>query len=154
MTNVLIVGGNGFIGSHLVNKLAITHSISLTVLDLYPWPYDALPKGVTFIQGSLSDNTLIRRILREKEIDVVYHIAWATIHETATRDPVGDVELNLIPSLGLLEACREANVSRVIFVSSGGAIYGLPGTYPISESHPTNPINAYGITKLAVEKYL
>ncbi len=154
MNHVLVVGGNGFIGSDLVNRLAITHSSALTVLDLYPRRYDATPEGVTFIQGSLSDTRLVRRILLEHDISVVYHIAWATIHETATRDPVADAELNLIPTLGLLEACREANVTRVIFVSSGGAVYGLPKSYPVSEDNPTNPINAYGITKLAVEKYL
>ncbi|HJX93942.1 MAG TPA: NAD-dependent epimerase/dehydratase family protein [Pyrinomonadaceae bacterium] len=154
MNRVLVVGGNGFIGSHLVNKLAASNLADLIVLDLYPRPYDVLPEGVTFIQGSLVDPSLVRRILIDNDVSVVYHLAWASIHETATRDPIADVEQNLIPSINLLEACRDANVKRVIFVSSGGTVYGLPQSNPVAEDHPTNPINAYGVSKLAVEKYL
>ena len=154
MNQILVVGGNGFIGSHLVNSLASSHPNAVTVLDLYPRSYDAIPEGVSFIQGSLSDTNLVRRILMDRDIRIVYHVAWVGIHETATRNPVADAELNLMPAISLLEACREANVTRVIFISSGGTVYGLPKSYPIAEDHPTNPINAYGITKLAVEKYL
>lgn len=154
MKRVLVVGGNGFIGSHLVNKLAASGNAAVTVLDLYPRPYDALPKGAQFIQGTLSDSSLVRRILIDQGIEAVYHMAWASIHETANRDPEADVEQNLIPTISLLEACREAEVKRVIFTSSGGTVYGVPLTDTVTEAHPTNPINAYGVSKLTVEKYL
>ena len=97
---------------------------------------------------------IVRQILEDNQIHLVYHTAWANIHETATKDPLGDIQTNVASSLNLLSACNETGVRRVIYLSSGGTVYGLPHSYPIPESHPTNPINAYGITKLLIEKYL
>lgn len=153
MQNILITGGNGFIASHLVDNLAAAgHRI--TVLDVYPRTYDSLPEGVNFVQGNLQDIHLICRTLEDHRIDLVYHAAWANIAETALKDPVADVQTNLVASINLLSACRDTGVKRVVYLSSGGTVYGLPKHIPISEDHPTDPINAYGITKLMVEKYL
>ena len=153
MKNILITGGNGFIASHLVDTLAASgHKV--TVLDVYPRPYDSLPRGVNFVQGTLQDIHLVRRTLEDHRIELVYHAAWANIHETALKDPVADVQTNLVASINLLSACQDTGVKRVIYLSSGGTVYGLPKHIPIPEDHPTNPINAYGITKLTVEKYL
>lgn len=153
MKNILITGGNGFIASHLVDTLAASgHKV--TVLDVYPRPYDSLPQGVNFVQGTLQDIHLVRRTLEDHRIELVYHAAWANIHETALKDPVADVQTNLVASINLLSACQDTGVKRVIYLSSGGTVYGLPKHIPIPENHPTNPINAYGITKLTVEKYL
>ena len=153
MKNILITGGNGFIASHLVDILAASgHKV--TVLDVYPRPYDSLPQGVNFVQGTLQDIHLVRRTLEDHRIELVYHAAWANIHETALKDPVADVQTNLVASINLLSACQDTGVKRVIYLSSGGTVYGLPKHIPIPENHPTNPINAYGITKLTVEKYL
>lgn len=153
MKNILITGGNGFIASHLVDILAASgHKV--TVLDVYPRPYDSLPRGVNFVQGTLQDIHLVRRTLEDHRIELVYHAAWANIHETALKDPVADVQTNLVASINLLSACQDTGVKRVIYLSSGGTVYGLPKHIPIPENHPTNPINAYGITKLTVEKYL
>jgi UDP-glucose 4-epimerase len=154
MAHILVTGGNGFIGSHIVDALAHSGQHHVTVLDIYPRLYDPIPSGVTFVQGNLSDPSLIRRTLEDNAIQFVYHIAWTTIHETSLKDPVADIETNLVMSVRLLEACRDARVKRVVYISSGGTVYGLPHTLPIREDHPTNPINAYGVTKLAVEKYL
>ena len=153
MKNILITGGNGFIASHLVDILAASgHKV--TVLDVYPRPYDSLPRGVNFVQGTLQDIHLVRRTLEDHRIELVYHAAWANIHETALKDPVADVQTNLVASINLLSACQDTGVKRVIYLSSGGTVYGLPKHIPIPENHPTNPINAYGITTLTVEKYL
>jgi UDP-glucose 4-epimerase len=88
--------------------------------------------------------------------DVVYHLLWTTtaIHEVANRDPAADVQANLLPTIHLIEACRAAGAGRLVFTSSGGTVYGRTQTAPIPESHPTNPVSAYGVSKLAVEKYL
>ncbi len=153
MQNILITGGNGFIASHLVDSLAAS-GYGITVLDVYPRPYDPLPQSVNFVQGTLQDIHLIRRTLEDHRIDLVYHAAWANIAETALKDPVADVQTNLVASINLLSACRDTGVKRVMYLSSGGTVYGLPKHNPISEDHPTDPINAYGITKLMVEKYL
>jgi UDP-glucose 4-epimerase len=85
---------------------------------------------------------------------VVYHFVSTTLPKTSNDDPIYDVRSNLIDTLQLLEACVEAGVRKVIFASSGGTVYGLPQTVPITEEHPTSPITSYGIVKLAVEKYL
>lgn len=153
MQHILVTGGNGFIGSHLVDALAaLGHKI--IILDLFPRTIDRLPDGASFIQGSLQDLHTVRHILEDQKIEVVYHTAWANIHETALKDPLGDIQTNLVASINLLNACQDTGVKRLVYISSGGTVYGLPREIPIKEDHPTHPINAYGITKLMVEKYL
>lgn len=153
MRQILVTGGNGFIGSHLVDALAASGD-RVIVLDLFPRVNSSMPEGVLFIQGNLQDLHTVRHILEDNQIDLVYHTAWANIHETATKDPLGDIQTNVGSSINLLTACHDTGVKRVVYLSSGGTVYGLPQEYPIKESHPTNPINAYGVTKLIVEKYL
>jgi UDP-glucose 4-epimerase len=147
----LVVGGNGFIGSHLVDRLLFS-GWAVTVLDVQERRYEPMPERVRFIKGDLAQPFLVRESLID--VDIVFHLAWSTIHESSNHDLVADVQANLIPSIRLFEACRQADVKRVVFVSSGGAVYGRPYELPILESHPKNPISGYGITKLAVEKYL
>ncbi|MCP5097452.1 MAG: NAD-dependent epimerase/dehydratase family protein, partial [Chloroflexi bacterium] len=137
--------------SHLVNRL-VTDKWQVTVLDLYERRYDNIPDSVRFIRGDLSQAYLIREALIG--IDVVFHLAWATIHEVANQDPSADVNANLIPSLQLIETAHQAKVKRFVFPSSGGTVYGPVKTLPIHETYPKRPINAYGVTKLAFEKYL
>jgi UDP-glucose 4-epimerase len=153
MGNILITGGNGFIASHLVDAL-VDLKQKVNVLDLYPRQYDKLPEGVNFVQGNLQDVNVFRRVMEDRQVELVVHAAWANIHETSLKDPVGDVQTNLVASINLLNACRDLGVKRVVFISSGGTVYGLPRNLPIHEGHPENPISAYGITKLMVEKYL
>jgi UDP-glucose 4-epimerase len=151
MRKALVVGGNGFIGSHLVDAL-VKQGWKVAVLDLHERRYEPAPASVEYIQGDLSQSYLVREAVTG--VDIVFHLAWATIHEVSNYDPAADVHANLIPSLHLLEACRQAEVHRIVFSSSGGTVYGIPQALPITEGHPHYPINAYGITKLAVEKYL
>jgi UDP-glucose 4-epimerase len=87
-------------------------------------------------------------------VDVVFHLAWTTVHETSNQDPAADASANLIPSIRLLEDCLRAGIGRVVFTSSGGTVYGQVRSTPTPETHPQNPISGYGITKLAVEHYL
>ena len=87
------------------------------------------------------------------ECDVVFHLISTTLPKNSNDNPIYDVETNLVPTLGLLEAARIGKVKRVVFASSGGTVYGRPIQTPIAETHPTNPICAYGITTLAIEKY-
>lgn len=151
MNKALVVGGNGFIGSHLVDEL-LRRGWRVTVLDIQERRYAAMPAAVNFIQGDISQSYLVREALTG--VDVVFHLAWATIHEVANRDPSADVSANLVPSLLLVEACRQAGIKRFVFPSSGGTVYGPVQEVPIRETDRQNPINAYGISKLAMEKYL
>jgi len=152
--NILVTGGNGFIGSHLVDRLASQPGTSVTVFDIYPRLYGPLPAHTNFIQGNLNDIGSIRKALVDFNIKLVYHTAWANIPESAQKNVIADLETNVIPTVHLLDACCEVGIKRFIFLSSGGGVYGIPNKIPIPESHPTNPINAYGVTKLTIEKYL
>jgi UDP-glucose 4-epimerase len=152
--NILITGGNGFIGSHLLDSLAASKQHQIVVLDLYPRAYEPAPENVTFITGNLDDVSLLGRILIDLRIEVVYHLAWTTISESAIKNPAADISQNLIPTVNLLDACISAKVRQVIYLSSGGTVYGIPKSIPVREDAPTNPISAYGITKLAAEKYI
>lgn len=154
MTHILITGGNGFIGANIVDALAENPQYRITVYDLYPRKFGPLPKGVEFIQADLSDPALVRQALVDCGAEQVIHAAWATIHETALKDPRADISANLLPTINLLEACTYAGIQRVHFLSSGGTVYGIPASLPVAENAPTFPINPYGIAKLAVEKYL
>lgn len=146
----LVTGGNGFIGSHLVDALSAS-GWSVTILDINERQFDPIPNGVCFIQRDIS-----RYLLRESTIgaDAVFHLAWSSTPEASIRDPIADIEDNLIASVRLIESCRIKGVKRVVFLSSGGTIYGVEAELPIAVDHPKNPVTSYGITKLAVEGYL
>ena len=154
MSRALVVGGNGFIGAHLVQKLVET-GWEVTVLHKYEQPrYSKMPVPVRFLRGDLTQESLLAEAVAGQ--DVVFHLLWTTtaIHEVANRDPAADVQANLLPTIHLIEACRAAGVGRLLFTSSGGTVYGRTPVAPIPEDHPNNPVNAYGVSKLAVEKYL
>ena len=154
MSRALVVGGNGFIGAHLVQKLVDT-GWDVTILHKYEQPrYSKMPTAVRFLRGDLTQESLLAEAVQNQ--DVVFHLLWTTtaIHEVANRDPAADVQANLVPTIHLVEACLAAGVGRLVFTSSGGTVYGRTQTAPIPEDHPNNPVNAYGVSKLAVEKYL
>ena len=147
----LVTGGSGFIGTHLVDRL-VALGWKVRVLDLFDRRFGPAPAGVDLVRADLSNEYAVREALID--VDVVFHLAWSTIHEVATREPLQDIEANVMPSVQLIDHCHSSGVQRVVFFSSGGTVYGPTQDLPITEAHPTYPINAYGITKLAVEKYL
>lgn len=149
--NALVTGGNGFIGSHLVDAL-VEIGWNVTIIDILQRRYDSIPKGVRFIPGSVANDYQLREAILGT--DVVFHLAWTSIHEVSNRDPIADIQENLIPSIRLLETCRREKVKRVVYLSSGGTIYGIVDQEPIPVEKPRKPITSYGITKMAVEEYL
>lgn len=147
----LVVGGNGFIGGHLVWRLVeIGHEVK--VYDRGPTRFRSAPEESEYVEGELGNYGLLRGAV--EGVEVVYHLVSTTLPKTSNDDPVYDVRSNLVDTLQLLEACVDAGVRKIVFASSGGTVYGPPLGTPITEDHPTNPISSYGITKLAVEKYL
>jgi UDP-glucose 4-epimerase len=89
-----------------------------------------------------------------RDIDVVFHLISTTVPKTSNDDPAFDVMSNVVETINLLEKCVERGVKKVVFLSSGGTVYGAPDSLPVTEDHPTNPECSYGITKLTIEKYL
>jgi UDP-glucose 4-epimerase len=147
----VIVGGNGFIGTHLVEFL-IREKIKVRVFDRFPSQFAQPKSEVEYIIGDLGNHGALAEIV--ESADWVFHLAYTTLPKTSNDDPVYDVRSNLIDTLQLLQACCDAKVTKVVFASSGGTVYGAPQQIPIPESHPTEPICSYGITKLSIEKYL
>lgn len=146
-----VIGGNGFIGSHVIDRL-LEDSWNVTVLDRYKERYRASLPHVEYATGDLGNKEILHEIL--PHTDVVFHLASTTIPQSSNDKPVFDIQTNLVDTICLLDACVQHQVKKVVFFSSGGAVYGIPKTMPVSEDHPTHPISSYGIVKLAIEKYL
>lgn len=149
--NTLILGGNGFIGSHLVDNL-LTKGHAVRVFDKYEEHYRKPLPEVDYRFGDFGNRGLVTEAL--DGIDTVFHLINTTVPKTSNDDPVYDVQSNVIEALFLLEQCVAKKIGKIVFISSGGTVYGQPEFLPISEGSPTNPECSYGITKLAIEKYL
>jgi UDP-glucose 4-epimerase len=147
----LILGGNGFIGSHLVDRLLL-EGHEVRVFDKYEERYRKPLPGVEYRFGEFGNRGLLADAL--SGIDTVFHLISTSLPKTSNDDPAFDVQSNVIETIFLLEQCVAGRVGKVVFVSSGGTVYGNPVALPIHEESPTNPECSYGITKLTVEKYL
>lgn len=150
----LVLGGTGFIGSHLVDELAaaghfvrvLSRPASAEVAERWANP------RVELVVGDFNDPDLIDRIVRG--CDAVFHLVSTSLPKSSNENPLFDLESNVGGTLRLLEAARRHGVRKVVFSSSGGTVYGRTHVSPIPESHATNPTCAHGIGKLAIEKYL
>lgn len=152
--NCLILGGAGFIGSHLAEALtAKGHAVTIFDRPNLTRPAGLLADArIEWQEGDfLNVDDLARSVPGS---DVVFHLVSATLPKSSNDNPTYDVETNVIGTLRLLDIARTSGVKRIVFASSGGTVYGLPHTLPINETHSTEPLVSYGITKLAIEKYL
>lgn len=147
---ILVTGGTGFIGTHLVRMLtAEGRSLRVFSRSARRMQDEAC---VEYVAGNFLEPDDVEAAL--VDVDVVYHLAVTTTPGTSNDAVMYDAQTNLMASLNLIRAAAEAGVSRFIFVSSGGSVYGPTGRTPIPETHPTDPISAHGVSKLAIEKYL
>jgi UDP-glucose-4-epimerase GalE len=149
---VLVCGGAGYIGSHTVKNL-IGEGYEVVILDNLSSGRRELLLGGEFIQADLADRGALRSAFRAHDFEAVLHFASLIQVGESYRDPQKYYLQNLLTSLNLLEAMLEAGVKRLIF-SSSAAVYGIPETIPIPESHPLNPFNPYGRTKFFVEQIM
>jgi len=149
---ILVTGGAGFIGSNLVDKLSPDNTV--VVLDnLFSGLLSNLEKSkdrITFVKGDVLDKALVKDIVAE--VDYVFHLAAHVGNIRSIKDPNFDMEVNIGGTLNLLEACRNSNIKRLVY-SSSGAIFGEAKYLPIDEEHPLNPESPYAVSKLAAEKY-
>jgi UDP-glucose 4-epimerase len=153
MAKVLVTGGAGFIGSHLVDGY-IEAGHDVAVIDsLETGSKVHLNPAVRLYEVDILDPSLEAIIAEERPTVLNHHAAQASISRSVA-DPVHDARTNILGSVGLLELCRKYGIPSFIFASSGGAVYGHQTWFPANEEHPVNPVNAYGIAKLTVEKYL
>lgn len=149
--SILVVGGNGFIGSNLVPFL-VACGERVRVLDVNAESLIAPCSGVEYVWGDANHEPVLARAL--EGIDVVYQLAGGSVPDRSNVRPIEDIENNLVGFVKFLQVCVEKGVRKVIVPSSGGTVYGVPGEVPTPEDHPTNPICSYGINKLGAEKYL
>jgi UDP-glucose 4-epimerase len=149
--NALVIGGNGFIGSHLVDCL-LTNGHNVRVFDISHERYRS-PKDNIDYRISTLDNIpdLYEALLG---IDIVFHLASASVPSTSNVDTISDINKGLIPTLNILNLSVKLGIKRIVYFSSGGAVYGNPLTPKLAEDHPLNPISSYGIIKVTIEMYL
>lgn len=148
----LILGGCGFIGTHVVNALR-EDSTPMVVFDINADSEQSTPSCV-YIQGKFSDQALLEKVIAQHGITHIAHLVSTTLPKSSNEDKPYDLSSNVIQTIHLLDICVKHQVQKVLFMSSGGTIYGAPRCVPVAEDHPNDPICSYGISKLAIEKYL
>jgi len=149
---ILVCGGAGYIGSHTVKSL-LREGFEVVIFDNFSSGKEELVIGGEVIRGDLDDKEPIREVFKARKIEAVLHFASLIQVGESYLNPQRYYTHNLSTSLNLFEAMLEADVKKIIF-SSSAAVYGAPQEIPITESHPLNPINPYGHTKLFVERIL
>ena len=150
---VLVTGGAGFIGSHVVDAY-LAAGIEVAVADnLSTGRRSNLNPGARFYEIDIRSKALWE-VLEQERPEVVNHHAAQMSVRNSVADPLYDADVNIIGSLNLLEGCRRFGVQRIVYISSGGAVYGEPEYLPCDEAHPVNPICPYGVSKHVVEHYL
>lgn len=151
---ITIFGGGGFIGVNLCEAL-LSRGHTVCVFDK-PRARHIVPsviaQRVEWIEGDFLNTEEVNEALHECE--VIFHLVSTTIPKSSNDNPIYDIETNILGSVRMMQSAKMAGVRKIIFNSSGGTVYGIPKEIPIPETHETNPICAYGIGKLAIEKYL
>jgi UDP-glucose 4-epimerase len=149
---ILVTGGAGFIGSHVVDAYVAAGHEVMVVDDLSTGHRENLNPKARFHQLDITEAKVAELIRDERPAVLNLHAAQMDVRRSVA-DPLFDARVNILGTVNLLEAARKANVRRVVFVSSGGAVYGEQETFPAAEVHPTNPVSPYGVSKRAGELY-
>lgn len=151
---IVIFGGGGFIGSTIADRLLQDgHELKIFERPRVP-PYRKFTsfEKVEWITGDFSSTHDVGDAING--VDAVLHLVSTTLPKSSNDDPIYDVQSNVVATLQMLDAMVAHKVNKIVFISSAGTVYGKPIYLPIDEKHPTDPLVSYGITKLAIEKYL
>ncbi len=154
MAKVLVSGGAGFIGSHIVEAYLASGFEVVVVDNLSTGKRENLPPGVTFYEGDITSPLDMEEIFSRERPDYVNHHAAQINLRRSTEEPLFDAQVNILGSISLLELSVKYRVKKFIFASTGGAIYGEVETPPAHEDMPTLPLSPYGVAKRSVELYL
>ena len=152
--NVLVTGGAGYIGSHVVNVLKKEQGFTPIVYDNFSTGHpEAVSDDVQLVEGDIRDVQFLKHIMAQFEIDAVIHFAAQTMVPYSLQHPQEDCNVNLLGLINILECCRKYNVKSVVF-SSSAAVYGDNPNIPLTEDLPLLPTSCYGITKMTSEHYM
>ena len=151
--NILVTGGAGFIGSHIVDAYINNNHNVVIIDDMSRGRKEFINPKATFHQISISDPGLAN-IMQKESIEVINHHAAQVSVRDSVKNPVKDAESNIIGTLQLLQNAVKCGADKFIFASTGGAIYGEQDYFPARENHPQKPTSPYGLSKLSVEGYL
>lgn len=152
--NILLFGAAGFIGTNLALKLRELPDTHLTLVDVNKAYFHACvqAENVTLLESPIGMDTDFEAIFQNQ--DVVYHLVSTTVPSTSNQQIADELTANVVMTAKLLDGCVKCGVKKVVFISSGGTVYGKEGSCPLAEDTPTNPISAYGVQKVTIEKLL
>jgi len=151
---ILVTGGAGFIASHITDVL-VNEGHQVVVLDDLSSGFEKnINPKAKFVKGNICDKELVEKLFSEEKFDLVNHHAAQMDVRRSVKDPAFDANTNIIGTINLLQNAVKYKVKKFMFASTGGAVYGEQVYFPADENHPTQPRSPYGISKLAVEKYL
>jgi len=154
----LVTGGAGFVGSNLVDAL-IERGLEVTVLDDLSTGREAnlehaVAGGARFINCDVADAVAVAELFAEVQPNLVFHLAAQAQVNDSVEDPARDAKVNVLGTISVLEGAVRAGTERLVYVSTGGAMYGESGIYPTPETAPIHPESPYGASKFAAESYV
>jgi len=150
-SRVLLVGGNGFIGSHLIDEL-LRKGYSVRILDRNPEIFRKAVPGVEYVTGSFADLFTLREAV--ESCDILIHLAHSTVPSTSLNHPEEEVLASVGAFVNMINCFKHKAIGKIVYFSSGGAVYGNPESLPVFEEARAKPISPYGVAKLMMEKYL
>lgn len=151
---MLVTGGAGFIGSHVVDALLNAGHQVWVVDNLATGSRANLPGGVEIIELDVRDQDGMLRSFKRIAPSIVFHLAAQTLVAHAASDPWKDAQINVLGTVNVVQAAIASGAHKLVFASSGGTVYGSPELQPVPESYPLNPISPYGVSKVAGEHYV
>ena len=152
---ILVTGGAGFIGSHTVDALVASGAGEISVLDdLSTGKRPQVNAKATLYQTDLRDAAAVADVVERARPELIFHLAAQMDVRRSVADPAFDAQVNVVGFVNLMESARKHGLKRVVFSSTGGAIYGEQDEFPCTEDHPKRPVSPYGVAKLATEAYL
>lgn len=150
---VLVTGGAGFVGSHLVDKLIDNKHEVVVIDDLSTGKKEFINKSAKFYKIDIRDKK-ISKIFDKHNFDIVYHIAAQKSVPYSIKNPIEDADINILGALNLFDNCVKYKIDKIIFTSTGGAIYDSADIFPTDENCEARPLSPYAVSKFSIEKYL
>ena len=151
---ILVTGGAGFIGSHIVDRLLEKRFEVIVIDNLSTGNKKNINPKSTVYNADITDLRSLEKVFEKEKPDYVVHAAANIKVRESVKNPIHDANVNIIGGLNIFECCKNFHIKKIIYLSSGGAIYGDPKYLPVDEEHTIDPISPYGISKRALELYL